>query len=138
MKLWSCPACGREFGRTGQSHFCIPATTVDEYYAHRPAFEREVYEAVAEVLLACGPVHVEAVGVGILFKKRRTFVELRPMRGRLRLSFIVARRPEDARIVRRIEMSGGRTVCYVDLRDALDVDDEVRGWLVESYADSPE
>jgi hypothetical protein len=112
--------------------------TVDAYYAGRPEFERAIFDAVYEQLEACGPVHVEAVGVGILFKKRATFVELRPMRGRLRLSFILARRPADARIARVIAMPHGRFVCYIDLRAAGEVDEQVGEWLAESYADSPE
>ena len=30
---WICPKCGREFSRTGQSHFCGKPQTVDEYIA---------------------------------------------------------------------------------------------------------
>lgn len=138
MMRWSCPRCGRGFGRVEQSHVCVPAMTVDAYYAGRPDFERAIFDAVYEQLEACGPVHVEAVGVGILFKKRRTFVELRPMRGRLRLTFIVRRKVEDARIVRATAMGRGQYFCAIDLRAAGEVDEQVREWLAESYAYSPE
>ena len=33
MRAWTCPDCGRLFGRTRQSHDCTPAMTLDEYFA---------------------------------------------------------------------------------------------------------
>ena len=28
---WKCPACGREFSREGQDHYCVKPQTIDEY-----------------------------------------------------------------------------------------------------------
>ena len=28
---WKCPACGREFARKDQDHYCLRPTTVEEY-----------------------------------------------------------------------------------------------------------
>jgi hypothetical protein len=71
---------------------------------------------------------IEAVGVGVLIKRARTLVELRPKTRWLDLSFITPAALHSERFSRRIELSTG-TAYVVRLRDAGDVDAELRGWL---------
>ncbi len=137
MVGWTCPNCQRTFGRRNQSHECTPGKSVDDYFAERPAWERPIFEEIAEHLEFVGDVVVEAVDVGIFFKRARTFAELRPMRNRLRLMVMLSRRMRHPRIVRRWEGSGNRAAYAVDLHEPADVDDEVRDWLTEAYLSSP-
>jgi len=135
---WTCPECGRQFGRRGQSHECTPAISLDEYFAtSRHDFERPIFEAVFEHLESVGPLHVEAVQVGILFKRQRTFAELRPKRDRVMLSVLLSRPLQHARIVKTWRGSGQRMAYFIDLRDRDEVDDDVRDWLTEAYLSSP-
>jgi hypothetical protein len=53
------------------------------------------------------------------------------------LSFILSRVVDHPKIARRIRESAGRTYHVVNVRAPTDVDDDVRGWLSESYLDSP-
>jgi len=133
---WTCPACGRTFARTRQSHGCSPALGVDEYFRTGPAFERPVFDAVCAHFRPMGDVRIEAVQVGIFFKRARTFAELRPMRDRVRLSLLMSRDVDSPRVVRRLGTSGRRALFF-DLRHPDDVDDEIKGWLTESYLSSP-
>jgi hypothetical protein len=123
---WTCPRCGRRFGRRNQSHECAPALSLEEYFGTGLALERPVFEAVRAHLETVGPVHVEPVSVGILIKRVRTFAELRPMTDRVRLSVLLSRTLDHARIARRVRTSGGRVGHFVDLRSADEVDDEIR------------
>ena len=134
---WTCPDCGRTFGNRNQSHGCIPAMSVEDYFAARPDFERPIFEEVLDHLEMVGELRVEAVEVGIFFKRLRTFAELRPMRGRVRLMVLLSRRLRHSRIVRKWEGSGSRAAYSVDLRVPEDVDDDVRDWLTEAYLASP-
>jgi hypothetical protein len=134
---WTCPECARTFGRRNQSHECLPAVSVDEYFAARPDWERPIFEEVLDHLEMVGEVRVEAVEVGIFFKRLRTFAELRPMRNRLRLSVLLSRRLRHPRIVKRWEGSGVRSAYFIDLRQPEEVDDDVRDWLTEAYLASP-
>jgi hypothetical protein len=111
--------------------------SVDEYFASRPDFERPIFESVLDHLEMVGDVRVEAVEVGIFFKRLRTFAELRPMRGRVRLSVLLSRRLRHPRIVKKWEGSGSRAAYFIDLRTPEDVDDDVRDWLTEAYLASP-
>ena len=132
MASWTCPRCDRTFGRTRQSHACLPVAAVDDYFAARPAYEREIYDAVVGHLQSVGTVDVEAATVGILVKRRRTFVELRPKQKWVELSIMLTRPIDDARVSRRIVVSRGRFAYFFRIRTASDVDDDLRELLTES------
>jgi hypothetical protein len=111
VPAWTCPECGRQFGRKRQGHECAPALSLEEYFSTGPAHERPVFEAVLRHLETVGPVHVEPVSVGIFLKRSRTFAELRPMQHWVALWFGLPRRVQH------------RTIT--------------RGWLTEAYLMSP-
>jgi uncharacterized protein DUF5655 len=112
--------------------------SLDEYFASRPDWERPIFERLREHLDQVGPLRIEAVTVGVFFRRTRTFAELRPMRNRLRLSLLLSRPLQDPRIVRTWHGPGMRSAYFVDLRDPADVDDELLDWLTEAYLSSPE
>ena len=132
--VWTCDACGREFGKR-QSHVCAPALSVDAYFAARPPVERAIFERVRDHLTSLGPVIVEPVGVGILFKGKRTFAELRPKSKWVDLSIGLERRVVHDRITRTTRTNTARTYHGVRLRTPEELDDVVLGWLTESYLD---
>jgi len=109
--------------------------SVDQYYAERPDAERAIFEAVRGHLASLGPVIVEPVNVGVLFKRRRTFAELRPMKRWLSLSFGLNRRVDHPRIARTTRTNTAKTYHGVNLTGPGDVDQQVLDWLTESYLD---
>jgi len=115
--------------------------TLDEYFATGPAHERPVFDAVLDHVQTLGPVHVEPVSVGIFLKATGSWVELRPKTRWVALSFPLARRLSPAtegdgkRITRKPVEAGSKIFHFVNLHGPDDVDDEVKGWLTESYAD---
>jgi hypothetical protein len=130
---WTCPDCLRRFARQGQSHECAPAMDLEEYFATGPPHERPVCEAVITFLRTLGPVHVEPVSVGIFVKKAGGFVELRPMSRWVAMSFPLPRRVHHRLITRKPYDAGHRIYNVVNLRTPDDLDDEIKGWLAESY-----
>ena len=133
MSLWTCPACGRKFGRNGQGHDCEPAMSLEEYLATGPEHERAICETVIAHLESLGPVHVEPVSVGIFLKRTTKFGELRPMTRWEALSFVLPRKLSHPRLARKVYSSASRHYHVVNLRSPDEVDDEVRGWLTEAY-----
>jgi hypothetical protein len=134
---WRCPECGREFGRRNQSHQCTAARSLEGWLAARAPEDRATAEAVLAHLEVLGPVLVDAVEVGLLVKRARTFVELRPRRRGLRLGFLLSRPLEDARMAQSQRLSAHRWAHQVDLSSAGDVDEQLRAWLTEAYDSSP-
>jgi hypothetical protein len=103
--------------------------TLDEYFSTGPERERPIFEAVLAHLRSLGEVHVEPVSVGIFIKRDGGFVELRPKVRWVALSFPLAREVDHPRIARRM----GR-YHVVNLREASEVDDQVRDWLTEAWS----
>ena len=136
MTAWVCPECGRQFGRHKQSHECAPAMSLEDYFATGPAHERPIFDAVMAHIETLGPVHVEPVSVGIFIKRPRKFAELRPKQKWVALSFVLSRTVDHPKIARKMQGSAARTHHVVNLRSPADVDDDVRGWLTESYLES--
>jgi hypothetical protein len=79
---------------------------------------------------------VDAVSVGILIKKTRTFAELRATRDKLVLYVLLSRIAEHPRIVKVLRTSANRAAHAIELRSPADVDKEVRSWLTEAYVSS--
>ncbi|MBV8950999.1 MAG: hypothetical protein JOZ99_08995 [Actinobacteria bacterium] len=136
MARWTCSRCDREFGRANQSHTCIPGGTVDDSFRGRPQVQREIYDAIAAYLATIGPVHADAVQVGVFLKRERKFAEVRPMARALSLDLVLPRLVDDPRIVRTIRATDRRYVHVLRLSRVADVDEQVRAWLAESYLDA--
>ena len=131
--MWECPRCERRFGQANRPHVCAPAMAIDAYFVDAEPVDREIYEAVADVLIECGPVEIEAVSVGILFKRSRTFVELRPRKRGMACSMVLPNALESSRVTRRIQLGSRGVVNFVTLVSADEVDAEMCEWLAMSY-----
>jgi len=134
MAVWACPACKRTFGKANQGHTCAPAMTMEEYFSTGPAFERPIFDEVHEFVTGLGPdVRVEFVQVGVFFKKKTTFAELRPLTKWSNLSFKSPRKVDHPLITKTYVMSPTRFYYVARLKLPSDVTDDVRGWLAEAY-----
>jgi hypothetical protein len=130
---WTCPNCEREFGRVRQAHVCAPGITVQELLSRHPAWVTEIYTAVIDALRAAGPVHEDAVDVGIFLKNDRTIGQFRPQARSVQLWIILPYQLDDERVSRAVATAGDRYAHLVKLTSAADVDDQLRSWLAEAY-----
>ena len=133
MPRWRCPDCGREFGRTRQQHDCAPAMTIEEYFATGPPHERPVFDAVSAHLAQYDDVYVEPLAVGIFFKRKRTFAQLRPMRRWVALSMLLPSKRDDPRISRKVIHTGRSFYHVLNITSPEDIDETVRARLDEAY-----
>ena len=104
---------------------------IDVWLDERPEPQRRAAEAVLAIVRRQRDVIIEAVSVGILIKRERTIIELRPKKRWLDLSFISRDVIDSDRIARTLELSAGY-VYFVHLTDKSDVDAELRRWLTAS------
>jgi len=130
---WTCPRCDREFGRAGQSHTCVPGGTVDAAFAGRPPRLRAVYDAILAHVRSLGAVHEDAVAVGVFLKRDRKLAEVRPRSRDVSLALYLPRPVHDPRITTVLGKGAPRVVHLLLLRDAEEVDDQVRDWLTEAF-----
>ena len=106
---------------------------IDAYFVDADRGDREIYEAVSGALTECGPVEIEAVSVGIFFKRSRTFVELRPRKRGMACSMILPHALDSTRVTRRIQVGSSGVANFILLVSADDVDAQVREWLALAY-----
>jgi hypothetical protein len=114
--------------------------TLDAYFSTGPERERPIFDAVWEHLETLtsdegDTVYVEPVSVGIFFKGRRTFAQLRPMTRWVALSFNLERKLESRRLSRKVVPFSGRFHHVVNVAEASEIDDQIKDWLTESFFD---
>jgi hypothetical protein len=130
---WTCPRCGRMFGRGNQAHDCAPGLTLDEYFATGPAHERPVFDAVMAHLAPVGPVHTDIVSVGVFLKNPRTFAQLRPLDRWVAIWIGLERRATHPTIRRKVVESGSRYWHVADVATPDDLDEALLDLLTEAY-----
>jgi Domain of unknown function (DUF5655) len=130
MARWVCPRCDREFDRPHQAHTCVPGVTVDAVL--KPGY-RAVYDAILDHLSTLGPLHEDAVSVGVFLKRQTKFAEVRPMARALSLDLVLPATINSPRVTRTITISAGRIVHVIRLTAVSDVDDELKDWLTTAY-----
>jgi hypothetical protein len=133
MAGWTCPGCGRLFGRSGQSHDCSPGMSLEEYFSTGPPHERPIFDEVLRRLAVAGPVHADVVSVGIFLKNPRKFAELRPMERWVAVSFSLPRRARHPTITRKVIEYGSRYWHVANVARPADIDDALADLLVEAY-----
>jgi hypothetical protein len=133
VSRWRCPACDREFGRANQGHVCVPGNSVAETFVGRPPIQREIYDAIIDHLRTLGPLHLDAVKVGVFLLNERKLAEIRPMARGLTMWLLLPFPVTDPRVRRTESAAGGRVWHVLRLTQLSDVDDELREWLTEAY-----
>jgi hypothetical protein len=133
MPRWTCPRCDRQFERANQAHDCAPGITVTELLSRHPAWVSEIYEPIISHLRSLGPIHEDAVDVGIFLKSDRKIAEFRPLVRSAQLYLFLPDARDAPRVQRSIRTGTDRMVHLIKLTSATDVDAELLRWLTESY-----
>jgi hypothetical protein len=112
---------------------CVPGCTVEETFAgHNPVY-RQIYDEIMTHLDALGPVHADAVQVGVFLKAANKIGEIRPKARSLQLYLSLPRTVEDPRIARHMRTAADKVGHIIKLTTLSDVDDKLRDWLTEAY-----
>src|SRR5205085_10414375 len=107
--------------------------SVDATFRGRPPEQRAVYDAMLAFLQTIGPVHEDAVQVGVFLKAERKLAELRPKSRWLSCNLYLPHAIDHARVARSLRLSSTRVVSEVKLRSVDEVDDQLCEWLSEAY-----
>ena len=105
---------------------------VEYWLAERPDGQREAAAKIIELARGIEGVTVEAVTIGVLIKRQRSIVELRPKTKWLQLS-VIAKRPlaasARAKVSRVVEWGTDMTAYFVRLTSPAEVDRAMTAWL---------
>ena len=111
----------------------MPGISVAELLGRHPVWVAEVYQPIIEHLNTLGPVHEDAVDVGIFLKSDRKLASFRPKVRSAELWLFLPEAIDDPRISRSIQTGLDRIVSLVKLTAAGEVDDQVKAWLTMAY-----
>jgi hypothetical protein len=130
---WKCPKCGREFRARGQWHSCGEFTLAG-YLRNKGPAARRLFDGFAAAVAGCGPCQVAPTKTQVSFRRRRNFAVVMALSNRtLKAALLLPRRISSKRISLTRQVSPW--VYYSELRieSALEIDDELVGWLREAY-----
>lgn len=106
---------------------------MDAAFAGRPRWQRAVYDEIVAHMDNLGPVHEDAVSVGVFLKADRKLAEVRPRSRDVSLALYLPRPDPDPRFARILGRNGPRVFHVLLLRGPEEVDDQVRAWLTEAF-----
>lgn len=115
--------------------------SIGDYFASGPSFERPVFDEVMRRLADVGPIHIEPVSVGIFLKNPRKFMELRPLRSWVAVSFTLRRAAQHRTIVRKVVSYGQSSAAMYHTANIArpdDIDDALGAMFVEAYNEAPD
>ena len=132
VTLWTCPECGRQFERRGQSHSCS-VFPLELHFAGKPA-GRLLYEKFKKaVKKQVGTFKIESLECCIHFVSTSTFVAVKIFKSKIQVDFSLADRIKGKRLKLAVQMSAHRYLYYVDIIREDEIDAELMGWIQMAY-----
>ena len=131
--LCVCPHCGNEFVNRNQYHSC-KRHKIDDAFAGKPSFVRELYDRLAAMIGAMGPVKVIPYRDKVSFMVRVRFAGAVPRKNWLDVAFWTTRRIDHRRFHKIETLKPDVHLHLLRVTDASQLDAELTSWLRESYA----
>lgn len=131
--VWTCPACGRSFQRTGQSHVC-DTTTVEDHLRDKNPVAVTLFHAFALAVQDAGPYEYSPIKAQVGFRgQKRIFAGVRLTKRGLEGYLDLPRRVESSRFRNVSPYTRRLFVHHFVLTAAEQLDAEFIGWIREAY-----
>ena len=131
--LWTCPKCGAKLVGRNMWHSCGQAT-LEDWLSRMGPNARRFYDRFVELIAACGEYHVGPAKTRIAFLARVRFAGITTLSETgMRCSFSLPRPLRSKRFVKVEEIVPGWCAHWLNITDVAQLDDEVAGWIRESY-----
>jgi hypothetical protein len=130
--LWVCPRCGARLVARNLWHSCGQHTLDDLFAGARPGV-LEVARSCVDILDGLGDVQVIPQKSRLVVVARVRFAGLYPRKTGFLAAFSLHRWIDSSRIVKTADYGPRWRGHFVRVRQASDLDDELRSWLQESH-----
>ena len=131
-ELWTCPTCGRRLVGRNMWHSC-GKYSVEAFLAGKGARARELFEGFERLVATCGPYEVAPAKTRVAFMTRVRFAAVYAVSQRGMTITVGLPRPLAHPRVRKVEHLGSWYLHWMRIASPDELDDELRGWLCESY-----
>lgn len=131
--LWRCPECGARFVNRNQWHSCGEATLAD-WLVDLGSSGRALYDRFERLIAQCGAYEVAPAKTRIAFMARVRFAGITRLGDQGMTCTFALPRPLDSPRFRKVEeVVPGWFAHYLRVTRPDELDDEVAGWIRESY-----
>ena len=127
--LWTCPRCGKSYVARNLWHSCV-IVPLEQHFEGRPA-ARDLFRVLVSAMEREGPVTISVSKTRIELMTRARFAGVQVRRDWLRLGFWLKREIASPRFA-RVDHYGKDHVYQLELRDPMQLDDELLAWLREA------
>lgn len=128
---WTCPRCKRQFERQNQGHSCKVFPLAQHFEGREKS--KALYDAFrAQTRRRVGPFKVESLECCIHFVSSSTFVAVRILKDKIEVELCRDQPLRSRRIKKCIKMSTHRYLCFVDVLEQDEIDDELLGWVEDA------
>jgi hypothetical protein len=131
--LWTCPSCGERFISPRLWHSC-GRYTYDALFAKADPHVRRIFNRVAALARACGPVRIYPQKTRIVIQARIRFAGGTPRKRAFIAGFLLPRTTRSPRFMREIDgLSRHYKAVQIVLRSERDVDVQFGRWMARAY-----
>lgn len=131
--LWTCPKCQQKFVSKNMAHSCTTAS-LDDYFRDKDPKFRVLYGQFLQLVeRICGKVIVNINKTRISFQARTRFVAINALTEPGIKAHIVTKQKLTSPRFFKVEKIGNCYVQHFLLRDAKDLDEELKGWIRQAY-----
>jgi hypothetical protein len=132
-ELWTCPKCGRRFVGRNMWHACGDYS-VEGFLQGKGDRARELFEGFERLIAACGPYEVAPAKTRVAFMGRVRFAGVNAISDRgMTIAFALPEPMPHPRIRKVEHIARGWYGHWMRIADPAELDDELLGWLRESY-----
>ena len=132
--LWTCPRCGARLVSRGLSHSC-GHHSVEKFLSGKGSRARDLFKCFVRLITACGPYDVAPAKTRVAFMASVRFASVnRVSDAGIDVHFVLPTALTSSRF-RRVERLGKLYVHHLRFTEASEMDDEVQGWLCQSYSE---
>jgi hypothetical protein len=131
-ELWTCPECGRRFVGRNMWHACGDHS-VETFLEGKGDRARELFDGFESLIAACGPYEVAPAKTRVAFMARVRFASVNAVSDRGMSVHFGLPRPLRHPRIRKIDEIGRWYVHHLRVTSPQELDDELMGWLRESY-----
>jgi len=130
--MWTCPKCGRIFGKAKQPHSCqqIPL----EYHFHGKAMARDLFDfLVAQINGQIGDCQIISIPCCVHLFGTYDFLAVLPKKDGLEIRFALDRQLNTPRLKISVPISAKVFKNCFQISHKEEINSEIIGWLKESY-----
>jgi hypothetical protein len=129
---WICPKCNRQFKHATDYHSCVKVDVKTHFNGKSPGIKK-IYDRILKEVKKFGKVNVSPVQSSIMLKNVSTFLGLRVAKGWVEIDFFLPEETHDFPIHKTMRYTKKKTIHYVRLESAAQVDKQLVQWIKTSY-----